>query len=151
MPLVECGFPPPPGEEPPNTLIAHGPTLPVDIGFDENYDHTLAKPPVTEIQQVPALIDTGATFSCIDDALAAQLNLPVVDQATVGGIAGSHVANVYLAQVYVPKFEFTQYGVFLGAGLTEGGQQHQALLGRSFLAGFIMIYDGIRGQVTLGR
>ena len=56
---------------------------------------------------------------------------------------------VYMAQIHIPQLNFTQYGKFAGVQLVGGGQQHQALLGRTFLQGTMMIYDGIRGQVTV--
>ena len=40
---------------------------------------------------------------------------------------------------------------FETASMAGGGQIHRALIGRTFLNSFIMIYDGLRGQVTLAR
>jgi hypothetical protein len=42
-----------------------------------------------------------------------------------------------------------QWGAFAGVELRAGGQPHGVLLGRSFLNQCIMIYDGIREQVTV--
>jgi hypothetical protein len=41
------------------------------------------------------------------------------------------------------------YGRFLGVNLLAGGQQHRALIGRSFLVDKILIYDGRTGQVQI--
>jgi hypothetical protein len=81
--------------------------------------------------------------------LAQQLGLPVIDQQNIGGVGGSMVANIYLAQIYVPSLNETIYGQFAGVHLVAGGQQHVALIGRTFLVNFTMVYDGRSGLVTL--
>jgi len=131
--------------------VSLGPTLAVDIGFDPNYNPA-AIPYVTPtpgITGVNALVDTGAMVSCIDNLLAAQLDLPVVDRRPVSGIHGSRDANMYLAQIHVPSLGFTIYGEFVGVDLQAGGQVHSALIGRTFLRNFNMVYEGRSGSVTI--
>jgi hypothetical protein len=41
------------------------------------------------------------------------------------------------------------YGLFAGVNLAAGGQPHQALIGRTFLRHFTMIYEGRTGTVTI--
>ena len=96
-----------------------------------------------------ALVDTGATESCIDSLLAAQLNLPIVDRRQIGGVGGAQLVNVHLAQVYVPTLSQTIYGAFAAVHLAAGGQAHQALVGRTFLQNVTMIYEGRTGTVTI--
>ncbi len=148
MASTKCGFTSAPGaNNGDELLIAFGPTLAVDIGFDPN--SKLGGPtPVPGIQGVAALVDTGATESCIDNLLAATLNLPIVDRRKIGGVGGAHEVNMYLAQVRVPSLNFTIYGAFAGVQLAAVGQ-HQALLGRTFLRAFTMVYDGKTGDVTI--
>lgn len=67
----------------------------------------------------------------------------------MSGVSGMQKHAVYLASVSIPDLEFLQYGRFAGVDLRDGGQAHQALLGRTFLQNVILIYDGLRGQVTL--
>jgi predicted aspartyl protease len=132
--------------------VTWGPTLQVDIGFDPNHDAKLAvSPPVAGVSGLHALVDTGATESCIDSLLAAQLNLPVVDRHLVAGVGGSHEVNVHLAQVHIPALNVTINGAFAGVQLRAGGQLHSALIGRTFLMNFKMVYDGPKGQVELIR
>jgi predicted aspartyl protease len=125
-----------------------GPTLLVDIGFDPGYKFP-GPPPKPAITQVEALVDTGATECCIDTLLAGQLNLPVVDKRPVGGIGGQHMADMYLAQIYIPSLQHTVYGLFAGVHLQAGGQRHKALLGRTFLRAHTMVYEGKTGNVTI--
>ena len=147
MPLSECGFNDKGGISGKLLLEQHGPTTFVDIGFDPKY--VAGQAPQSTTQQIPALIDTGAIQSCIDDALALKLTLPLVDRQWISGVGGKHQVSMYMAQVHVPQLNFTQFGQFAGVALAAGGQHHQVLLGRTFLRDLIMIYDGIRGQVTV--
>lgn len=81
MAEIKCGFDDTPGHGSGSQLLSTwGPTLLVDIGFDPQW--RLAKPPITPapgISAVQALVDTGAAESCIDDLLASQLGLPIID------------------------------------------------------------------------
>jgi hypothetical protein len=63
-----------------------GPTLVAIVGklAAEGTPQPEVPPPV----QTVALIDTGATVSCIDEKLAQKLSLPVIDRRYVGGVAG---------------------------------------------------------------
>jgi hypothetical protein len=130
-------------------LVGLGPTLLVDIGFDPNFDPNGKTPPIAGITGVSALVDTGAAESCIDALLAAQLNLPIVDQRQVSGVGGLHSVNMYMAQVLAPSLHFWVYGLFAGVNLAAGGQMHKALIGRTFLRHFTMIYEGRTGTVTI--
>jgi predicted aspartyl protease len=152
MAKTKCGFENAPGGASGADLLAYyGPTIIVDIGFDPAHkaDVAVTPPPVPGLKGIHALVDTGATESCIDSLLAAQLNLPVIDKRTVAGVHGAHPVNVYLAQVHVPSLKFTISGRFAGVDLVAGGQPHKALIGRTFLRQFTMIYEGRTGTVTI--
>jgi hypothetical protein len=71
-------------------LVTFGPTLLVDIGFDKIWkdDSETTIVPLPRIKSVEALVDTGASDSCIDDLLAVQLNLPVIDEQIIAGVGG---------------------------------------------------------------
>lgn len=150
MPETQCGFKDGPGVKARELLVLRGPTLKVDLGFDPAYDPSnprrLAELPV---RGAFALIDTGASTSCIDSALAMHLALPIIDQRTCAGISGSMQVNMHLAQIHVPSLLFTLYGGFAGVDIGSGGQRHDVLIGRDFLRHFRMVYDGPSGGVTL--
>jgi predicted aspartyl protease len=164
MPIVECGFPAGllvPGSSAlsgKDALVQHGPTILVDIGFDPVFFGT-ALPPVpgaTSIPvaipsvQVPALIDTGACESCIDEQLAQQLQLPLINTTVRSGIGGSITLNMYLAHITIPGV-VVEYGQFTGVHLQAGGQFHRALIGRKRLDDVLLVYDGSTGIVRLAR
>ena len=150
MPDTKCGFNDVPGGASGAELLsAYGPTLIVDIGFDPDFKLEPGNVPVSGITGIRALVDTGASESCIDSVLAAQLNLPIVDRRSVSGVHGTIEVNMHLAQVHVPSLDYTIYGVFAGVHLADGGQVHGALIGRTFLQHYVMIYEGHTGNLTL--
>jgi hypothetical protein len=77
------------------------------------------------------------------------LALPIIDRRTVSGSSGAHVVNVHLAQIFAPTLNYTVYGSFCAVDLAAGGQMHQALIGRTFLQNFTMVYEGKTGTVTI--
>ena len=150
MPETKCGFDDVPGGASGADLLAiYGPTLLVDIGFDPVFKIGAGTTPTPGIKGITALVDTGAAESCIDSMLAAQLNLPIVDRRLIAGVHGSQEINMHLAQVHVPSLGFTLYGAFAGVHLFAGGQPHRALIGRTFLAHYTMVYEGRTGTVKL--
>lgn len=145
MPLIELGFRTKEGQADHQRLSQYGPTTQVVVcPFDlpEKAEDLKAK-------TVFALIDTGASHSMIDANLAQELGLVAVDKAIVAGVAGHKEHIMYLARILVHQADIEEYGKLLAADLKSGGQEHEVLLGRDFLSKTIMIYDGIRGQVTL--
>lgn len=150
MPNTNCGFAKNGNVTGDVLLSFYGPTLFVDIGFDPAYVPGPGKVPAPIIRNVGALVDTGASLNCIDAGLAMQLNLPVVDRQVTSGAHGKKEVNVHVAQIHVPTLGHTIYGRFAAVDLIAGGQPHSALLGRTFLREFTMVYEGRSGSVTIG-
>lgn len=136
--------------KPENRRIKHsvflGPTVQVLVSGTKNPD---ADNLSEETETVHALIDTGCTESCIDTELAKALNLIPVNKRPLSGTGGKLEHLVYLARLTVPELGYSHYGQFTGVSLKAGDQFHSVLLGRDFLRHVIIIYDGIREQVTL--
>ena len=143
MPLVEAGFLDDSGRADRSRLLRFGPSIHVTVSHIAHIEGVPAP------QTALALVDTGATLSCIDTELAQALQLPAVDTMEIGGVGGHRVHDVYAASVSIPSLELNQHGRFAGVELAAGDQVHRVLLGRSFLEGTVMIYDGFRGQVTI--
>jgi hypothetical protein len=147
---TKCGFNDGNGLAGSGHLVVHGPTLLVDIGLDLAYDVTnSASPPSLAETKLWALVDTGATESCIDLDLAQRLALPLVDRRHIGGVSGRQEVGMYMAHVHIPSLNYTIHGLFAGVNLIAGGQRHYALIGRTFLRSFKMTYNGRTGDVTL--
>ena len=106
MPETKCGFETiPGGASGSDLLVAYGPTLKVDIGFDPAYSHkNIGQIPIPGLRGISALVDTGATESCIDSRLASQLNLPIVDRRQISGLTcARHVPSWLPARRKRPK------------------------------------------------
>jgi|SRR5215469_2759210 len=151
MVSTKCGFNSGPAGSGSDLLASYGPTLRVNIGFDSNFRPNVpGLSPAAGITNVQALVDTGASESCIDGLLAAQLGLPIMDRRPIAGVHGAHMVNVHLAQVVVPFLgNALIYGAFAAVDLASGGQMHRALIGRTFLRHFTMVYEGRTGTVTI--
>jgi predicted aspartyl protease len=96
-----------------------------------------------------ALLDTGATSTCIDDTAARQLQLPVVNVVHVA--SASHAStpqNVYPIQVEVVGLPISiEAPNAIGAALSPQGLL--ALIGRDVLQHCTLFYNGITGEITL--
>jgi predicted aspartyl protease len=96
-----------------------------------------------------ALIDTGASGTCIDDDIAAALQLPIVDtgKMTSATEEGS-VRNIYPVQI-----EFVGWNIRLvnnrAMGATLKSQGLQAIIGRDMLRNCILVYNGPSGTFSL--
>ena len=143
MPVAEAGFVDDDGRPLHGRLLEFGPTIQVTVGLMTEGEET--PPP----RFAHALVDTGASDSCIDTQLAQELDLPIVDVEMISGVGGPQEHFVYAARVDIPSLEFLQFGRFAGVNLAAGGMEHRVLLGRTFLQNTVMIYDGLRAQITL--
>jgi gag-polyprotein putative aspartyl protease len=131
---------------PAEILVKLGPCAPVRVGWPLVNGSPQQGAPNDQI--VTALVDTGATNCCIDNKFAAQMNLKVIDQCQVGGVAGQNDHDVYMGRLSVDDLGKTIIGRLIGVDL----QNHTpVILGRDFLFDSIMIYDGSTGLVTLTR
>ena len=145
MPTANCGF------RAPYELVRHGPTIAVTIGFDPDYRPGAGARPNLPLDRYPALVDTGATQSCIDAELAANLNLMPAGRRQAAGAGGTFDASAYMAHIYIPELRFTIAGPLAGVHLQASGVPYYALLGRTFLRHFNMHYDGRTGAVTISN
>ena len=75
----------------------------------------------------------------------------MVDKRRIAGARRNPSGAVYLGRIFFPQVQNTQYGRFAGVGLSDGGQPHKALIGRIFLANYMVIFDGPFGRVSLAR
>ena len=130
-------------------LVSFGPQLIVDLGFDPDYMASLGKAPRPDIRGLVALIDTGATESYIDSALANEYSFPPIDldQAVIPG--GKVSVMVHLAQIHVLALSFVLYGRLGAIDLESSGLNCQVLLGRTFLQNFEFFYHGPSGNAVI--
>jgi predicted aspartyl protease len=132
-------------------LQKEGPCVQVTIGLAQS----IASQLLQQGQSLPkpisgvALIDTGASSTCIDEAAAQQLSLPVVNVVNVA--SASHAStpqNVYPIQIEVVGLPISiEAPNAIGAALAPQGLL--ALIGRDVLQHCTLFYNGITGEITL--
>lgn len=138
-------------EIPPTEVMAQrGPVLQVTIGLLEDMAQQLAQqgliipPPIAGL----ALIDTGASATCIDDAVAQQLGLPVIDVTQIA--SATHAAtqqNVYPALIEAAGFPI-KFNAPRAIGAPLASQGIIALIGRDLLRFGTLFYNGLTGEIT---
>ena len=137
--------------DPRTSLLRRGPIIQVTLGLAENIAQQLVQQgkPVPEPVAGWALIDTGATSTCIDDSAAQKIGLPVIDRGKTS--SASHDAidvNIYPALI-----AFTGTPIKVNAlraiGANLASQDLVALLGRDVLQNFTLFYNGAVGQITI--
>jgi predicted aspartyl protease len=96
-----------------------------------------------------ALIDTGASSTCIDEQAAQQLQLPVVNVVNVASASHSSTPqNVYPIQIEVAGLPISiEAPNAIGAALSAQGLL--ALIGRDVLQHCTLFYNGLTGEITL--
>jgi len=95
------------------------------------------------------LLDTGASHTCIDEDIATALNLQVVSKITMRTASGQTLKSVYAVKVSFPGTSLAPMQSSFALGATLKTQGLTALIGRDFLAGKILHYDGALSVVTL--
>lgn len=137
---------------PPGVALAQrGPVAQVAIGLSKAVANQWALQGLSLPNLVSglALFDTGASVTCIDDAAAKQLNLPVVNVVTIA--SASHAATQQ--NVYPVSVEFVGATILienvLAVGAPLNAQGLIALIGRDVLRAGTLHYNGIVGEFTL--
>ncbi len=96
-----------------------------------------------------AVVDTGASVTCIDNSFAKNLNLPIVD--VVQMTSASHEStqqNVYPIQLQIVGSPIRiEIPHAMGANLAAQGLV--ALIGRDYLQHCTLHYNGVTGAITL--
>lgn len=156
MPILNCsvrkqvkGRNPEPSPE----LLAHqGPIVPVTLSLSDAMQGAFQELG----RQVPgpaqgyALIDTGATATCMDESAARRAGLPITGTGTIA--SASHAAHA------VPLFsgKLTLDGLNVAAHIRRGMgvilsgfPDVIALIGRDLLQTAVLVYNGPGGHVSL--
>ena len=104
---------------------------------------------VPDLVEGSALMDTGASHSCIDEGFARRLGLPIIDEAAVSTASHSrHRVNVYGYGLIAVQGSDVRFDAprLIGADLEDQGIE--VLLGRDFLSMGILIYNGHDGSFS---
>ncbi len=142
----------------PKALQLAGPILPVQIEVPIALADQLQKSgdPIPSPVLGCALIDTGATVSCVAESVVAQLGVQPVGTANIGTAGGPQQKATYPARFIfpgtnLPPIDFSQ---LVGSDLS--GQQipyHKqpliALVGRDLMTLWTIYYNGPYGMFTI--
>ncbi len=136
---------------PPNVvMLQRGPCVQVTIGLADVVAQQIlqqGKPLPTPITGF-AMIDTGASSTCIDDAIAQQLGLPAIDVVQMTSASHANIEqNVYPTKITLMNGITLDVPRAMGATLQP--QNIIALIGRDFLQHCTLFYNGITGEITL--
>ena len=130
-------------------LQVRGPVLQVTVTIEENAGKAL----VSQGKALPtpktglALIDTGASNTCIDEQAAKELGLPVIDVGTMLSATHEKVpCNIYPVLINTPIVNLNSPRT-MGAALVAQGLL--VLIGRDILQRCNLFYNGPIGQFTL--
>jgi predicted aspartyl protease len=132
-------------------LSARGPVIQITLGIAENFAQRLIEQnkPVPEPIAGWALIDTGASTTCVDDEAAAKLALPAIDKVKMA--SASHDSTD--KNVYPVLIQFIGVPIKANAmraiGASLASQGIIALLGRDLLQNFTLFYNGLAGEITI--
>jgi predicted aspartyl protease len=137
--------------DPKIALQQRGPVIQVTVALAQAAAQVLLQsgrtPPSPEAGL--ALIDTGASHTCIDNAAAQKMGLPTIDVVTMTSATHAHEpCNVHPIQIEVTGTNISiDAARVLGANL--GPQGLLLLIGRDVLQNCTLIYNGIVGSITL--
>jgi predicted aspartyl protease len=136
---------------PPKTALQRrGPVVQVNVTIEQTFAKILLSQgkPLPPTESGWALIDTGASQTCIDDAVAQRLGLPVIDVALM--TSASHAATQQ--NIYPVQIEMVGIPISIGSPRTMGAnlkpQGILLLIGRDVLQHGTLMYNGIAGQIT---
>ena len=131
-------------------LRLRGPIVQVNVTIEENAGKGL----LAQGKSLPtpksgyALLDTGATGTRIDEQVAADLGLPVIDVwKMTSATHKDQECNVYPVQIDIPPILTLNSPRTMGAALAAHGLL--VLIGRDVLANCNLFYNGPMGQFTL--
>ena len=138
-------------EVPPSAALqARGPCVQVQVELHRPMAKVLAE----KGEEVPptktgwAMIDTGASHTCVDDAMAQALKLPVVGSRKISSASNAESdRNVYPVSLEIAGLGTLDVSDAIGVELERQGIV--ALIGRSALSAFVLIYNGPGGQLAL--
>ncbi len=149
MPIYNIASQGPPGTPAAAALHGSGPALPIQVAVPTALENQLrqAGQPIPTPISGNAIIDTGATFSAVDDALLQRLGVSPIGLSPTGTAGGPAQLNVYPARFILPGGIQVGFSRVTGVHLT--GQPMIALIGRDVLSSMVLVYNGPLGIVTL--
>ncbi len=128
-----------------NILLEEGPCIPVSV-----FNFLQAELPGCDVY---ALIDTGTTFTAINDTVAKDLELNVIDRLPIGSVHSTEKRNIYSFRLAINNvgsfFAVKAAGLLLPQTFRDRGID--VLIGRDTLSQCLMTYSGPESVLTLAK
>ena len=137
-------------EPAPELLAAQGPINAVLLSISDETQQALmaAGKPMPEPVTGLALIDTGATFACVDKAAAVRAGLPTRRTAKMASAShAEHEVPVFAGRIVLDSININTPNA-MGVNLS-GFSELVALIGRDMLQNCVFVYDGNAGSTIL--
>jgi hypothetical protein len=135
-----------------------GPLIPVTVSLPGALAELRSKtePDIPEPIRGRAILDTGAFATAIDMKVFSRLSIPAIDHLPINSVSGHLMslifpANISFPELGIPKLEMERV---IGCELGWRGEQDDDLLmlmGRDLLKKFLVVYDGVHGELLLGH
>lgn len=145
----------------PRALAVLGPRISVDLMpplIVEKWLQSRKQP--SKIQtNVPALIDTGASVTGVDNSLLNNLGYPPIGVTALTTPSGATRTNIFMIRLVIPskddpKFPPNMPRIVIdnikAVGVQLAKQPYKILLGRDVLSRLILVYNGPQALITLG-
>jgi len=135
----------------PEVLTANGPLIPVTITLSDESLRAYRErgEPIPEAVRGLALIDTGASATCFDEASARKAGLPAAGVTKMASVSHrDHEAPVFAGKISTPTIAIdVKKGA--GANLATFNSELVALIGRDVLSSAIFVYNGPEGHFSI--
>ena len=140
-------------ELPSNQALAQrGPVVTVSLRPIEEQRQVMAErgEPIPAAIDGLAMIDTGASVTCVDEAAAGRAGLHVVDRGTISSASHSaHSVPVFACDINVAGLGRIRLPRAMGATLENHGLL--AIIGRDALGSTVFIYNGPSGSFSIAH
>jgi len=135
----------------PQALVANGPLIPVTITLSDESRRACSErgERIPEAVKGLALIDTGASGTCFDEAAARKAGLPTTGVTRMASASHKdHEVPVFVGKISTPTISIdVKKGT--GANLASLNSELVALIGRDLLASAIFVYNGPEGHFSI--
>jgi hypothetical protein len=135
-----------------NVLFNAGPRLPVEVKVPNALANYLTHKgqPVPSPVSGEALVDTGASVSCVDETVMEKFGVNPVGIAQVGTPSTARTPQFQYPVLFAfPGTTLPQIEIAHALGSVLEPQGLLVLIGRDILSNFVFIYNGVGGFVTL--
>ena len=159
MPILHCNFQAKISDakgnehslQPAEALARKGPVVPVTLSLLKQHQHVLTEKGETIPRAISgfALLDTGASRTCVDKETAEKVGMAIVGTGSMSSATHeNHTVPVFAGLIEIAGLD-CHINMLQGMGARLATQGIIALIGRDVLARTIFTYNGSAGTISL--